>query len=280
MKRYCRGDMGQYAAFIMNAVRPMRLLCMAILLPAFQAGAVDYQLQTLEKAHGMFRSATNTATYAEAAQHYTYLVEEEGIRNGNLFYTLGNSWFMVGDVGRAILNYRRAETYLSRNPDIQHNLKTALDLRTDLIPQKERHPVIAKLFGWHFNTSASLRWGVFTFFWLVLWGSWFWLRRSSKKEARITVSIAGLFSILLLASLLTESILKQRAEPGVITAKDVLARKGDGDRYAPAFQDPLHSGTEFQRLENRGAWWQIELADGQTCWIPARAAETVSLAAE
>ena len=46
---------------------------------------------------------------------------------------------------------------------------------------------------------------------------------------------------------------------------------------APAFLDPLHSGTEFKRLENRGTWWHVRLADGQTCWIPSDAAETVAL---
>ena len=248
-------------------------LLLAFALPAF---GEDYQLQTLETAQGMFRAATNETMYAEAARQFEYLVDEEGIRNGHLFYTLGNSWFMAGNVGRAILNYRRAEAYLPRNADVQHNLSATLALRTDLIPEKEKHPLVAKLLGWHFNTSVTVRGWLFAACWLVLWGAWFWARRSPKKEARVTRVAAGVFSAILMASLATEALMEHRFQPGVVVAPEVLARKGNGERYAPAFQEPLHSGTEFQRLETRERWWHIRLADGQECWIPARAAEIVS----
>ena len=252
----------------------------AITAVALPSMATDYQLQTLEKAHGLFRSATNVTMFTEAAQQYEYLVNEEGIRNGNLFYTLGNSWFMAGDIGRAILNYRRAERYLPTDADIQHNLNAALEMRADLIPEKELHPFSARLLGWHFNISTSARWTGFALCWLVLWGSWIWMTRSPKKEARIATMLAGILSAVLLTSLLTESILARRSGPGVLTAKEVLARKGDSTMYAPAFLEPLHSGTEFQRLEDRGTWWHIRLADGQTCWIPSVAAEMVALPGE
>ena len=95
----------------------------------YSVNAADYQIQTLDNAHSMFRGATNAAMYAEAAQQYEYLVKEEGLRNGHLFYNVGNSWFMAGDVGRAILNYRRAELFMPNNADLQHNLKAALEMR-------------------------------------------------------------------------------------------------------------------------------------------------------
>ena len=103
----------------------------ALLLSCSTTMAADYNRQTLEKAHGLFRGATNTAMYAEAAQQYEYLVKEEGIRNGHLFYTQGNAWFMADDLGRAILNYRRAGHYLPNTDDVQHNLNTALEQRTE-----------------------------------------------------------------------------------------------------------------------------------------------------
>jgi len=255
----------------------INLKFLAVVLFIQTAQAADYQLQTLETAHGLFRTATNPSMYAEAAKQYEYLVEEEGVRNGQLFYTLGNSWFMANDMGRAILNYRRAEQYLPNHTDLKHNLNAALELRTDLIPAKDPHPIAARLLSWHSETSSTLRGGLFAFCWLIFWGAWFWMGRSPKKEARIATWAAGLLSLLLLTSLLAETFMKKRAQPGVILAREVLARKGDGTMYAPAFLEPLHSGTEFQCLEIRKAWWHIRLADGQTCWIPTHSAETVSL---
>ncbi len=180
-------------------------------------------------------------------------------------------------MGRAILNYRRAERYLPSNADVRHSLKTALDQRADLIPMKDLHPIAGKLLGWHFKTSPTFRWWLFATCWLVLWGAWIWGGRTQKKEAHIAVLVAGGLSIVLMASLLSEIISQRQAEPGVIVGTEVLARKGDGEMYALAFLDPLHSGTEFQRIDNRGQWWHIRLADGQECWIPSHTAETISL---
>lgn len=249
------------------------LLPLVAALPSF---AADYQAQTLETAHGLFHAATNAAMYAEAAQQYEYLVEEEDIRNGALFYTLGNSWFMAGDLGRAILNYRRAERFMPTNEDLRHNLDAALEQRADLIPAQEPHPMAARLLGWHFNTSTGLRWWLFATSWIALWGAGLWLGRTAQKEARITVAVAGMVAVALMASLATERMLEWRAAPGVVVAPEVLARKGDGEIYGPAFLDPLHAGTGFARLENRDTWWHIRLADGQRCWIPSRTAAMVS----
>lgn len=241
------------------------------------AAAADYQMQTLNDAHARFKAATNQVMYAEAAEHYEFLTQEEGIRNGELFYNAGNSWFMAGDPGRAILNYRRAEKLIPTNKDLQYNLKAALALKSDLIPAKEPHPMAARFLGWHLNTSTTFRWRLFACCWILFWSAGFWMSRTPKKEARITAGITGILSVLLLGSLITETVMSRKQLPGVITAREVLARKGDGPMYAPAFLEPLHSGTEFKQHESRGGWRHIELADGQTCWIPVDAAETVDL---
>jgi tetratricopeptide (TPR) repeat protein len=255
----------------------MRLqILFGVLLCSSVAAASNYQLQTLSEAHRMFRAATNATMYTETAQQYEYLVSEDGVRNGQLYYTLGNTYFLAGDLGRAVLNYRRAEQYLPNNSDVQHNLAAALEQRADLIPAQDRHPFAARLLGWHYNTSPPVRWWLFATCWLAAWGGWIWKRRTEKKEARITLLAGGILSIVFIVSLTVELMLTRNTEPGVILAAEVLARKGDGEIYAPAFLDPLHSGTEFLRLEARDKWWHIRLADGQECWIPSLAAETVT----
>ena len=258
------------------ALRTAAVLCLAVPAPP-AACARDYRLQTLETAHALFRSATNSTMYAEAAKQYEYLVNEEGIRNGRLFYTLGNSWFMAEDTGRAILYYRRAEKYLPNNADLQHNLQEAMALRVDHIPGKALHPLADRLLGWHYHTPAALRWRLFGVCWLLFWIAWLWTARTTKKEARIAAVVTGMLSAILLASLVTETALDSFRNPGVITARAVAARKGDGMMYAQAFVEPLHAGTEFETLDHRGTWLHVRLADGQTCWIPEDTAELIRL---
>ncbi len=237
------------------------------------AAAADYQQQALEDAHAAFHAATNSTMYAAAAAQYESLIRQEGIRSGHLFYTAGNSWFMAGDIGRAILNYRRAEQYLPADADLKHNLQAARELRKDLIPAKEPHPLEA----WLLKIPLRLRWTVFAVLWGAFWAVSIWRLRSRRKEAKAAQAVLGVPAAVLLVSLIAEGIMQYRVQPGVITELEILARKGDGTMYAPAFRDPLHAGTEFRMLEQRGSWMQIELADGQSCWIPNSAGQIVAL---
>ncbi|MCF7847825.1 MAG: hypothetical protein K9M45_03155 [Kiritimatiellales bacterium] len=257
-------------------VLSFKLLLLAA-LPAFAADIPEYQIKTLEKAHSMFRAATNSTMYAEAAKQYEFLVQEENIHNGHLYYTLANTHFLAGNIGRAILNYRRAEKYTPRNADLRHNLDYARKQRIDLIPSKERSAMTEKLLGWHYHIPTALRWWLFAASYLLMWGAWVWVGKSRRNEARIAFAAAALLSVVLATSLVVELAAARQMKDGVILAKEVLARKGDGEIYAPSFLEPLHTGTEFRLLESRGQWWYIRLADGQSCWIPAHAAETVEL---
>lgn len=259
-------------------LRPLTLGLLTTLTLCTTIYASDYNEQMLEEAHQLFRSATNSAMYAEAAKQYEYLIKEEKIYNGHLFYTLGNCWLMAGHNGKAILNYRRSKSYIPGNPDLQYNLQSARALCRDLIEEKPLHPLAACFLGWHFDTSPAFRWRMFSILWIGFWGAWIWMIRSQKRSARTSLIITGVLSLIILSSLIAETVMKQRTPPGVIIEKEVLARKGNGEMYAPAFLAPLHSGTEFRLEERRGEWWKIRLADGQTCWIPASTAETIALA--
>jgi SH3-like domain-containing protein len=66
----------------------------------------------------------------------------------------------------------------------------------------------------------------------------------------------------------------ERIERGVVVRAEVVARKGNADSYDPAFTEPLKEGTEFQVVERRGAWLQIQLAGGQIGWVPDAATTT------
>ena len=54
---------------------------------------------------------------------------------------------------------------------------------------------------------------------------------------------------------------------GVITSKEVDARKGPYKNAESEFKTPLHEGTEFKMLEERGEWYRIRLENGKITWI-------------
>ena len=68
--------------------------------------------------------------YRKAILHYERLVAS-GVRNGNLYYNIGNVWFRLDDMGRAILNYKRSELYNPADPNLEQNLQFARSRRVN-----------------------------------------------------------------------------------------------------------------------------------------------------
>jgi hypothetical protein len=92
---------------------------------------------------------------------------------------------------------------------------------------------------------------------------------------KIAIIIFAIISTGFFTSLMIEKINFTGSPAGVIIDDETVARKGDAVTYQPSFTDPLCAGTEFQLIENRGAWWQIELVNGVRCWIQSDAGETI-----
>lgn len=79
------------------------------------------------------RQAYDQGRYSDAAQLYQRLADSEGTgASAEVHYDLGNCHFKLGDLGRAILEYRRA---LVRNPSLAQ-AQMNLDLARTLLPAR------------------------------------------------------------------------------------------------------------------------------------------------
>jgi hypothetical protein len=241
-------------------------------LPAAEMGAL------LEEANTYFRQANEVAgtdpagasnLYRKAVMRYERIARDGPVENGKLYYNIGNAYFRMKDLGRAVLNYRRAERYIPNDPNLQQNLAYARTRRLDRIEEPQRSRILRTLFFWHYDLSTGVRSWAFTVFYLLLWCAAtvrLWVRRAGPSWV---AALAGLLATVCLVSLVAETVQRRTAEPGVILAEQVVARKGNSTTYEPSFREPLHAGTEFERLEDRGAWYHVALADGRRCWLPA-----------
>jgi tetratricopeptide (TPR) repeat protein len=218
---------------------------------------------------------TAKALYTKALLRFNRLVEEGGVRNGKLFYNIGNINFLLEDIGRAILNYRKAEQYIPNDPNLAKNLAYARKMRQDKLDIKDQKKIQQTLFFFHYDFGIRTRlilFGIsYVLFWIVAG-----IKIFSQRPYTTWVLTISLFFILLFGtSLYVEQYQSTRNLEGVILDPEVIARQGDADSYPPSFEDPLHAGTEFMLLEDRGVWWQIELPDGRSCWIPSRSGALV-----
>lgn len=206
--------------------------------------------------------------YQKAVIRFERIVREGAIENGKLYYNIGNSYFRMKDIGRAVLNYRRAEQYIPNDPNLHQNLEYARRRRVDSIEEQQKTRVLKTLFFWHYDVSTRARALIFTGSFALLWCCAIvrlYVRRAALGWA---IGLLGAVSLLLLGSLTAEMMHLKTVNPGVILAAEVVARKGDSDTYEPSFKEALHAGSEFILVEDRGEWYHVELTDGRRCWVP------------
>jgi len=72
--------------------------------------------------------AYRKAEYEQAITLYAQILEG-GWESGPLYYNLASSYFRMGDLGRAILNYERARHLVPRDPELRANDRYARSLR-------------------------------------------------------------------------------------------------------------------------------------------------------
>jgi len=209
--------------------------------------------------------------YLDAAVKFQSLVDS-GIANAKLYYNLGNVHLRLGHVGTAILDYRRARRLDVGDPQLRKNLEFARSLCRTQIEQPGQNQLIRRLFFWHYNISFINRARLAVMTYVVFWGLLALCIFVRAGYWRVLNGLCLLACVALTISTGVDQYQNTHVVDGVILQDDVVARKGNGEGFEPQFVEPLHQGVEFTLVESRGSWFHVELADGQSGWIPAAAA--------
>ena len=269
----------------MNRILSIILACTFAFCVASTAEAALSKEQTyslFNQANQSFREANSITNdpnrterlYERAILNYEKVIQEGGISNSKLYYNLGNAYFLKEDIGRAILNYRRAEKLDKADADIQKNLAFARSRRIDKVTIKTEKRVLQTLFFWHYDFSTKTKFLLTCICFAMVCMSvtiMVWYGRAAPWV--VATVICGLLAVGFLTSVVLEA--RSHRISGVITAPAVIARQGDGPNYPESFKDPLHAGTEFDLLERRSGWFHIRLSDNSDGWIPDNSAGLV-----
>lgn len=200
-------------------------------------------------------------------------VARSGGAGGALYYNLGNAYLRLGRLGMAIANYRRAERLIPGDGNLESNLAYARGHRRNQIEAAGSKTVLRTLFFWHYRLPLRTRFLIaatlYVAFWLVL------IVRPYLRQVGLGLAAAVLAVgwITFGASAGVSWGLESRERQGVITADEVVVRKGNGENYDPEFKQLFYDGVEFTVRERRGDWLKIELPDGGKGWIRAEQAE-------
>jgi tetratricopeptide (TPR) repeat protein len=219
--------------------------------------------------------AYEAGDYLRAAAGYEALISY-GLRNADVYYNLGNAYFKHGDLGRAILNYRRAYRLDPRDPDILTNLTIARAQTLDRLESSEGTltNLVQLAEEWLTLREAAF---LALFLWLSLCGLALLtiLLPRRRRLSVIAMAIVAIFLAVGLFSIANRYYSEQRYPPAVVVVPqvDVTSGPGGSDQYLVEFE--LHSGAEVRLVESRPGWQRLTLADNLQGWVPAEAIERV-----
>tara|TARA_A100001015_G_scaffold311694_2_gene415425 strand:+ start:2023 stop:2733 length:711 start_codon:yes stop_codon:yes gene_type:complete len=203
----------------------------------------------------------NNGKYFEAIKIYKKEVKK-GLINSKIYFNIGNSYFRLGELGKAIFYYRLAERENPRDGDIKYNLNFAREKVKDKIDISGFN-IWSKLFPFSFSESL---WGLFLFsilFWPIF------IITQFKKVYSFTIIRNTLFFIMILLSLNVVILNFSHSRFGVAINSEVSVFSGIGKDNIVLFS--LKEGAEF-RVKNikNDTWAQIELNKDQRGWVQKR----------
>lgn len=201
-------------------------------------------------------------------------LREAGVDSAALHYNLGNVCLRLGDLGRAIVHYRRAQRLAPRDADIRANLELARARVQPAIPISGQRRLLHEVLYLHHRLSLAERFGIMTLAAVVGWGAltaWLYQRR---RPLAVLGWLGVGASLLGAASIGWQLRAEARTPPAVLVQSQTL-RAGRGEAYEPVLRDPLGPGVELEVLGQRGDWCEVRLVNGQRGWLPARALERI-----
>lgn len=223
--------------------------------------AMPVHSQSLENAGQAYESGD----FENAIQFFDLTVSG-GIYNGEIFYNYGTAHYQLGNVGNALLNYRRALQSLPRDLDLNIQLARTRALRN--IPQTDTtHPIILL----EQMTETALTINELSIITLILWST-FWIfvalyqiREQWRSTLRLVIGILLIFVLSALALLGARLYIHNNMSPAVVTIGSAPVYSGPSISYFRQYD--LFEGSEIYIVETQDEWSKFVTPDNRVGWV-------------
>ena len=238
-----------------------------ILFSGFDVGAQNNGWEDL-----FFRAnqAFKEGHYQDAIDGYEQLAHT-GHENGHIYYNLGNGYFRLNELGKAILNYERARIFIPRDADLNFNLRYARDQIQDAIAEPQGF--IQMAFFWLDPLNLKeVFWG-FGVLNVIFWGILF-IRLFHRSEWNYYLSL-----VFLVLFLIGGTSFGLKWYQGSTDDRAVILKKEVNVLSGPDIQDTvlfkLHEGTIVHHERSEDGWFLIRLPDKKRGWVEAEGVEQI-----
>jgi tetratricopeptide (TPR) repeat protein len=247
---------------------PLGLLPLGLLLartaPA-QAGPAEQRL---------FREANAAYTagrYADARKRYEQILQQ-GMDNERLLYNLGNAYFRLGQLGRAIWAYERALKLAPELGEARHNLELAREMAARKVKDKvvgARQPPFRERLVRYFSVTGATAW--FYALWWVAFGLLIvvlLLGRGVLRSVLLVLTVVAALTVGLFGWIYHERVeLAEHTREAIVLEQTVPVREGPRGIATKAFE--IHAGLKVRLDAREDKWWKIRLPNGLEGWVRA-----------
>ncbi len=202
---------------------------------------------------------------------------EKGYLSGALHYNLGNSYFRIGRLGKAILNYEKALKLSHNDEDVLYNLNVA---RVRTIDQIQEVPQIFLVEWWNILiTSLSLTsWSfvvLIIYILLLLFIGIYFISKSGRIQRIVFLLGSFNFVVLIISALLLFANVKKEnlSNFGILIDSTITVKIAPDSKSNDAFV--IHEGVKFKVDDEVNEWSKIILTDGKVGWLPNNSFEMI-----
>ena len=220
--------------------------------------------EQMHKAGALYRNGE----FDKAIKIYEDL-RSEGYEGASLYFNLANSYYRIGKLGYATLNYERALKDSPSDEDVKHNLAFASLSTIDRI---QPLPTFF-LFEWWESLLASLSvngWTYIAFFFYILLMImivvYFFAKTIFQQKVILFLGLGILVIFLIAISLLIVKINREETViSGVVVEQSITVKTSPDPQSTDAFV--IHEGLKVNLEDQLEEWVKIRLADGKVGWI-------------
>jgi len=210
--------------------------------------------------------------YAAAIDNYLKIVAAGG-ESGEVYFNLGNAFYKMGEIGRAILYYEKANKFLTGDEALEQNLKIAqLKIVDKIEPLPQLFLTLWKDAILDMATINLFAWVCLGFFIIALIFLSLNIVYSKRIYFRTGIILFSIFIINLF--LLIGKIHKLETENFAIIMDKKVSVVGE-----PSLSGSevfiLHEGTKVKINRLLDGWYEIAIADGKTGWIKSHSLEII-----
>lgn len=228
----------------------------------------NIEVLSAEQLWARANEAYNGGNYAEALADYEVILAQ-GKHSAALYYNTANAYFKMGQLGRAILYYNRAQRLSPADEDIRHNLEYAESLTKDSIEEIPEFILTTWVRAVR-GVMSSTAWTVVS---LVLLSVALAMALMFLLSQRIAWRKVGFYVMTIAAVLFVATTLfaiSERREivnsREAIIMNSAVSIKSSPDRAATELF-VLHEGTKVFVGEVLGGWAEVRISDGRKGWI-------------